>query len=461
MVPRSNSPHHISAYTSFTGRTPSYDKHLPHAFGTAGFLQRSVGPSYNSAQPRGEYTIWLGTTRNLAGTHLCFNVNTSQMMTGDTFWPAELTASAITFISKLSGPPPTEFVTLPEEPLLDDPNAPYPLDPDRGVKDDTPPEVPSHQDPLPPKYQDLSPSPTQGVPTLAEPPVDTDTSSQSVSFGNEELPPTDTHGYPTRDIMLQVSSLVYEQRQSILDDAKTSVRVYAVMNIKEASEKYGNDPVQQAGRKELQNCLDKQVWEGVLPDARHPTTIPSKLFLTPKHTPEGTFKLLKGRIVGGGHRQDTSVFKDSEISSPTVSLTSVMIAAAMAANEGTHVMTRDHTAAYLNAEMKGPPVYMLLNVEVSDMLCELAPDYKRFKRNDGKITVHLRKALYGCVQSAVLWYEELRGTLRDLGFLENPYDVCSFARKRGTSVDRILVYVDDLLILSDSAIVLQGLDLSL
>ena len=128
MVPRSNAPHHLSAYTSFTGRTPSYDKHLPHAFGTAGFLQRSVGPSYNSAQPRGEYTIWLGTTRNLAGTHLCFNVSTRQMMTGDTFRPTELTASAITFITKLSGQPSPDIAVEPPQPLLENPNAPYPLD---------------------------------------------------------------------------------------------------------------------------------------------------------------------------------------------------------------------------------------------------------------------------------------------------------------------------------------------
>ena len=160
MVPRTNSPYHSSAYTAFTGRTPVYDKHLPHAFGTAGFLQRSVGPSYNSAQPRGEYTIWLGTTRNLSGTHLCFNVNTRQMMMGDTFRPAELTQSTIAFISKLSGPPPTELVTPPTEPFLTNPNALYPLDPARGIQD-IPSEV---QDPhvqrLPAEVQD---PPTKGV----------------------------------------------------------------------------------------------------------------------------------------------------------------------------------------------------------------------------------------------------------------------------------------------------------
>jgi hypothetical protein len=76
----------------------------------------------------------------------------------------------------------------------------------------------------------------------------------SLQSGSVE-PPADSHGDPTSDIMLQVSSLVHEQQQSILDDSKTSVRVYAVMNIKEATAKYGNEPVQEAGRRELQNWL--------------------------------------------------------------------------------------------------------------------------------------------------------------------------------------------------------------
>ena len=94
------------------------------------------------------------------------------------------------------------------------------------------------------------------------------------------------------------------------------------------------------------------------------------------------------------------------------------IAAAHAARDGSKIMTLDHTAAYLNATMKGPPVHMSLNAEVSSILCDLAPEYKQFLRHDGKIIVHLKKALYGCVQSAVLWYEELQGTLKGFGFIE-------------------------------------------
>ena len=61
-----------------------------------------------------------------------------------------------------------------------------------------------------------------------------------------------------------------------------------------------------------------------------------------------------------------------------------------------------------------------------------------------KYTVYSKKALYGCIQSAVLRYEELASTLKRIGFVENPYDICSSDRARGNTTDRILVYITTL-----------------
>ena len=174
------------------------------------------------------------------------------------------------------------------------------------------------------------------------------------------------------------------------------------------------------------------------------------MFLTPKSLPSGKLDRVKGRIVAGGHRQDKSLYEDKEISSPTVALTSVLITAALAAKEGKHVMTLDHKAAYLNADMKGPAVEMLISPEVAEILCDIDPKYQNFLRADKKIAVRLKKALYGCVQSAMLWYEELTSTLEEIGLIRNPYDTCSFSRLHDGSHDRILVYVDDLFVTSAS-----------
>jgi hypothetical protein len=58
------------------------------------------------------------------------------------------------------------------------------------------------------------------------------------------------------------------------------------------------------------------------------------------------------------------------------------------------------------------------------------------------IAVRLRKALYGCVQSAKLWYKTIESMLLSLGFTQNPHDSCVF--NKGTTT--IGLYVDDLII---------------
>lgn len=111
---------------------------------------------------------------------------------------------------------------------------------------------------------------------------------------------------------------------------------------------------------------------------------------------------MKARLVAGGHRQDRSLYTDVETSSPTAALSSVMMAAALAAHKADHVMTLDHKAAYLNASMVGHVVEMRLGKEVASLLCGVAPEHKKFLRQDGTIIVRLQKALYGCIESAVV-----------------------------------------------------------
>jgi hypothetical protein len=91
-------------------------------------------------------------------------------------------------------------------------------------------------------------------------------------------------------------------------------------------------------------------------------------------------------------------------------------------------MTLDDKAAYLNATMTGTPVEMTISPEVAEILCNLDPTNKGFLRRDKKIVVRLKKTLYGCIQSAVLLYNELASTLEGMGYTKNTYDVCSFQR---------------------------------
>jgi hypothetical protein len=57
--------------------------------------------------------------------------------------------------------------------------------------------------------------------------------------------------------------------------------------------------------------------------------------------------------------------------------------AALAAKEGHHVMSIDHRAAYLNADMTGSPVEMLFSPEVAEILCGIDIKYGKYVRKDG------------------------------------------------------------------------------
>jgi len=57
--------------------------------------------------------------------------------------------------------------------------------------------------------------------------------------------------------------------------------------------------------------------------------------------------------------------------------------------------------------------------------------------------VQLDKTLYGCVQSALLWYELYSSTLEDIGFVSNPYDLCVASADIDGKQCTIVWYVDD------------------
>ena len=146
--------------------------------------------------------------------------------------------------------------------------------------------------------------------------------------------------------------------------------------------------------------------------------------------------------------QNKDLYED--LSSPTVSTSAVFTIVAIAAHERRNVAVVDVGGAFLNAVMpKSEPVYMRLDNTMSEYMVSIDPGYSQYRQRNGAITVLLRKALYGCVQSASLWYENLRLTLKGLGYVRNETDICVYNRVGKYGVQCTLcVHVDDLLITS-------------
>ena len=181
---------------------------------------------------------------------------------------------------------------------------------------------------------------------------------------------------------------------------------------------------------ELKQMLRLKVWHPVhysnLSVAARKAILRTSMFLKEKFTADGLFEKLKARLVAGGDQQDKELYEN--LSSPTAATSSVMVVAAIAAAERRQVMTIDVGGAFLNADITttGITVHVRLDPVMTKLLVEIAPEYQYYVDDRGTCLVQLDKAMYGCVEAAALWFDNLSGVLTADGFVANPHDCCVF-----------------------------------
>jgi Reverse transcriptase (RNA-dependent DNA polymerase) len=169
---------------------------------------------------------------------------------------------------------------------------------------------------------------------------------------------------------------------------------------------------------------------------------------------------VKARLCVDGRGQDRDDYRPEDIESLTANISSIFTVAQIAAAEQRFVMVGDVGSAYLNAAMPtdNPDkiLYMLIEPDVSREIIRQDKSFLPYQRRNGSLVVRLNKALYGCIESAKLWYIELAGTLTTNGFTANPRDIWVFNKDvKGTQIT-IVVYVDDLMMTSrDKQLVLK------
>ena len=109
------------------------------------------------------------------------------------------------------------------------------------------------------------------------------------------------------------------------------------------------------------------------------------------------------------------------------------------------VATADVRGAFLHGEMKD---FVLLKVtgESVDLMCKVNPGYEEYvTMENGKRVLYLQllKALYGCVKSALIWYELFTSVLMKMDFKLNPYDKCVANKIINGKQCTVAWYVDD------------------
>jgi Reverse transcriptase (RNA-dependent DNA polymerase) len=220
---------------------------------------------------------------------------------------------------------------------------------------------------------------------------------------------------------------------------------------------------------EVKSLLAKNTFEAVdadkSPHNQRKRTLRSIINVVEKYLrtldPDGNRAIdkVKARRCVDGRGQDRDDYRPKDIESPTANISSIFTVAQIAAAEKRFVMVGDVGSAYLNAAMPtdNPDkiLYMLIEPDVSREIIRQDKSFLPYQRRNG-LVVRLNKALYGCIESAKLWYIELAGTLTVNGFTANPRDFCVFKKGvKGTQIT-IVVYVDDLMMTSiDKQLVLK------
>ena len=79
-----------------------------------------------------------------------------------------------------------------------------------------------------------------------------------------------------------------------------------------------------------------------------------------------------------------------------------------------------------------------------------------FINHDDTLVVELDRALFRCIEIALLWHKELSGFLTRIEFSPNAHDICVLNRNDKAGKATIGIYVDDILLTCTSMALNRG-----
>ena len=186
---------------------------------------------------------------------------------------------------------------------------------------------------------------------------------------------------------------------------------------------------------EYQSLIENDTWEMVELPPGH-KAIDCKWVFRVKHDENGQIERFKGRLVAKGFQQKYGI-DYVETFSPVVRFSSIRALLAFAVSKGMLIHQMDVVTAFLNGHldeeiyMKQPEGYVKPGTE--NMVC------------------HLKKSLYGLKQSSRCWNKAFQDFMLSQQFKQSDADPCIFIRKLDGQLTVVAVYVDDLILLADSA----------
>jgi hypothetical protein len=110
----------------------------------------------------------------------------------------------------------------------------------------------------------------------------------------------------------------------------------------------------------------------------------------------------------------------------------------------------DVSGAFLCAKIdENEEVFLQLDCMMTDMVTKHMPELKEYVGAYGTMIVRVDRAMYRLIQSPKLWYKELTSHLINHGFKVCKSDECILFKQQDGRNILLILYVDDILVLSD------------
>ena len=251
--------------------------------------------------------------------------------------------------------------------------------------------------------------------------------------------------------LAKIAALYIDHMNEVsLEAQQSGLSFLETYNLKKGLKKFGQSG-EKAAHKEMKQLHDRVCFRPIDPNTmtelERKRALESLIFLVQKKSGE-----VKARTVANGSAQRVWMHRE-ETSSPTVSTAGLFMTLAVDAKEDRHVVTCDIPNAFIQTEMEkydkdGQRHVMKIRGPLVDMLVQIAPEtYKNFvsyKRGQKILYVQVLKAIYGMLQSALLFYKKIRNDLIENGFEINPYDPCVANKMVNGYQITVVWHVDDL-----------------
>ena len=189
---------------------------------------------------------------------------------------------------------------------------------------------------------------------------------------------------------------------------------------------------------EFEALQRNRTWH-LVPSSSANNVVDCKWVFKVKHRADGTVDRYKARLVAKGFKQRYGLDYEDTFS-PVVKAATIRLVLSLAVSNSWSIRQLDVQNAFLHGVLE------------EDVYMKQPPGYE--DKDYPNYICKLDKSLYGLKQAPRAWYSRLSNKLQDLGFKGSKADTSLFFLRHGNDIIYLLVYVDDIIVVSscDSAV---------